>query len=65
LACRALHEAADVDAATGGADALRGIYPVVATITSDGWARRADTDLAPRFEAFLAEQRAILGGGAS
>ena len=65
LACRALHEAADVDAATGGADALRGIYPVVATITSDGWSRRADTDLAPRFEAFLAEQRAILGGGAS
>ncbi|MEY3619569.1 MAG: proteasome beta-type subunit [Actinomycetota bacterium] len=65
LACRALHEAADVDAATGGADALRGIYPVVATITKDGWMRRADDDLAPRFEAFRTEQRAILEGGAS
>ncbi len=65
LACRALHEAADVDAATGGADPLRGIYPVVATITAEGWTRRDDDDLAPRFAAFLAEQRAVLGGGAS
>ncbi|MEY2642307.1 MAG: proteasome beta-type subunit [Actinomycetota bacterium] len=65
LACRALHEAAEVDAATGGADALRGIYPVVATITADGWLRRTDADLAPRFEAFLDEQRAMRSGGAS
>ena len=65
LACRALHEAAEVDAATGGADALRGIYPVVATITADGWLRRTDADLATRFEAFLDEQRAMRSGGAS
>lgn len=65
LACRALHEAAEVDSATGGADALRGIYPVVATITADGWMRRTDADLAPRFESFLDEQRAMRAGGAS
>ena len=34
--CRALWEAADADSATGGPDPLRGIYPVVATITADG-----------------------------
>jgi proteasome beta subunit len=65
LACRALYEAADVDAATGGADALRGIYPVVATIDATGWRRRDDGDLAPRFEAIVAEQRALRSGGAS
>ena len=37
LACRALWEAADADSATGGPDALRGIYPIVATITADGF----------------------------
>src|SRR5688500_9010062 len=39
LACKALWEAADADSATGGPDALRGIYPVVATITEAGWRR--------------------------
>ncbi len=54
LACRALWEAADSDSATGGPDALRGIYPVVATITTDGWRRLADGELASRYAA-LAE----------
>jgi proteasome beta subunit len=49
LACRALWEAADADSATGGPDALRGIYPVVATITADGWQRVGDDDLAARY----------------
>ncbi len=34
LACKGLWEAADADSATGGPDALRGIYPIVATITA-------------------------------
>ncbi|MCB1000064.1 MAG: proteasome subunit beta [Acidimicrobiales bacterium] len=55
LACRSLWEAADADSATGGPDALRGIYPVVATITADGWRRLDDTDLATRYRA-IAEQ---------
>ena len=49
---KALWEAADEDSATGGPDPLRGIYPVVATITAAGFERVADDELAaPRFEA--------------
>jgi proteasome beta subunit len=50
LACRALWEAADADSATGGPDALRGIYPIIATITADGWTRVDDGDLSHRYE---------------
>ena len=57
LACRSLWEAADADSATGGPDALRGIYPVVATITADGWERLADDDLAERYRAIAEEAR--------
>jgi proteasome beta subunit len=57
LACRSLWEAADADSATGGPDALRGIYPVVATLTSAGWNRVDDTELAGRYEAIIAEVR--------
>ncbi len=55
LACRSLWEAADADSATGGPDALRGIYPVVAAIDVDGWQRIDDADLAARFEAIVNE----------
>ena len=57
LACRALWEAAEVDAATGGPDALRGIYPVVATISADGWRPVDDNELASVFERLAAAQR--------
>lgn len=36
LAARSLWEAADADSATGGPDALRRIYPVIATVTAEG-----------------------------
>ena len=55
LACRSLWEAADADSATGGPDLLRGIYPVVATITAAGWDRVADAELAAVFEAIASE----------
>ncbi|MFZ9627744.1 MAG: proteasome subunit beta [Ilumatobacteraceae bacterium] len=55
LACRSLWEAADADSATGGPDVLRRIYPVVATITADGWQRAADDELATVFERIAAE----------
>jgi proteasome beta subunit len=58
LACRSLWEAADADSATGGPDALRGIYPVVATITADGWSRLPDDELAATFAAIAEEVRA-------
>jgi proteasome beta subunit len=58
LAARALWEAADADSATGGPDALRGIYPVMATIDASGWTRLDDGELAARYEAIVAEVRA-------
>ncbi|MCU0261446.1 MAG: proteasome subunit beta [Ilumatobacteraceae bacterium] len=58
LAALALWEAADADSATGGPDALRGIYPVIATVTAEGWQRLDDDDLAQRYEAIAAEVRA-------
>jgi proteasome beta subunit len=58
LACRALWEAAEVDSATGGPDVLRGIYPVVATITADGWQRIGDDVLATVFATIADGQRA-------
>ena len=55
LAARALWEAADADSATGGPDALRGIYPVVAWIDVDGWERATDDDLAARYVRIVEE----------
>jgi proteasome beta subunit len=55
LVLRALWEAADADSATGGPDALRGIYPVVATVTEEGFARVDDDELRRRYEAIAAD----------
>ena len=55
LTAAALWEAADADSATGGPDALRGIYPVVASIGGDGWSRVGDDELAGRYESIAAE----------
>lgn len=57
LACRALWEAADADSATGGPDALRGVYPIVATIDVNGWTRIGDEVLADVFGAINEEVR--------
>jgi proteasome beta subunit len=58
LAAKSLWEAADADSATGGPDALRGIYPIVATVSADGWQQVSDDELARRFEAIASEVRA-------
>ncbi len=42
----ALHDAADDDSATGGADYERRIFPVVAVVTADGYRRVDDADVA-------------------
>jgi len=65
LACRSLCDAADVDSATGGPDVLRSIYPVIATITSSGWERCEDSDLAIRFETLVQQQRSQREGTTS
>ena len=45
LACvQALYDAADDDSATGGPDVTRKIYPVITTITGDGYRRLPDTE---------------------
>ncbi len=45
LACvQALYDAADDDSATGGPDLTRRIFPVVATVTADGFAKLADAE---------------------
>ncbi|HEY0933359.1 MAG TPA: proteasome subunit beta [Trebonia sp.] len=45
LACvQALYDAADDDSATGGPDVTRQIFPVITTITRDGFARLSDTE---------------------
>jgi proteasome beta subunit len=53
LAINALFQAADEDSATGGPDLVRGIYPVVATISADGFARLEDGEVADRFRGLL------------
>ena len=58
LALEALFEAADEDSATGGPDPIRGIYPVVATITAAGYARTDDAELAERTQALIDRRRA-------
>jgi len=65
LAARALYEAADEDAATGGPDPLRGIYPIVATISEAGFERLEDAEVAERFAEVLAnrENTGGLSGG--
>jgi proteasome beta subunit len=56
LAVQALYEAADEDSATGGPDAVRGIYPTVATITEAGYERLPESDVAERFAAVIASK---------
>lgn len=58
LALEALFEAADEDSATGGPDPVRGIYPVVALITADGYSRLDDAELADRTQALIERRRA-------
>ncbi|HLY83190.1 MAG TPA: proteasome subunit beta [Acidimicrobiales bacterium] len=53
LAVLALYEAADEDSATGGPDAVRGIYPTVATITAAGFERVPDSEVAERFASVI------------
>jgi proteasome beta subunit len=49
----ALFQAADEDSATGGPDLIRGIYPVVASITAEGFERLDDQRVADRTTALL------------
>jgi len=65
LAINALFTAADEDSATGGPDVVRGIYPTMATITSDGFERVTEAEVAERFGALIESlgQREAQGRG--
>ena len=57
LACRALWEAAEADAATGRPDFLRGLFPIMATIGAGGWSTVPDAELEAVFRAIEEEVR--------
>jgi proteasome beta subunit len=59
LAVRALWNAADEDSATGGPDAVRGIYPSVATITEEGFDYLGRDEVAERFAAVVSTGEAL------
>jgi proteasome beta subunit len=58
LVVHALYRAAEEDSATGGPDLLRGIFPVVATVTAEGYQRVDDAELRARVEAIVEQEGA-------
>jgi len=59
LACvQALYDAADDDSATGGPDLTRRIFPVIATITADGFRKLPDPEAAQIAEEVVQERLA-------
>lgn len=57
LCIQALFAAADEDVATGGPDLVRGIFPMIAVITADGYQQWSDAEVE-------VTARAVLGGRA-
>jgi proteasome beta subunit len=63
LACmQALYDAADDDSATGGPDVSRRIFPVVATVTEDGFERLSEEE-ASRYALAVINERMQLPDG--
>jgi proteasome beta subunit len=58
LVVHALYRAAEEDSATGGPDLIRRIFPVIATITVEGFTRVPDDEISTRFGALVAEMEA-------
>jgi proteasome beta subunit len=66
LACmQALYDAADDDAATGGPDATRRIWPIMVTVTADGFQRLSEDEAGTYAEAVLNERMAAPDGPTS
>ncbi|HVE97753.1 MAG TPA: proteasome subunit beta [Mycobacteriales bacterium] len=62
IAVEALYDAADEDAATGGPDLVRKIYPVVAEVSADGFRRLPDADIGAVVDEIVAARHANPGG---
>jgi proteasome beta subunit len=58
----ALYDAADDDSATGGPDLTRRIYPVITSVTADGFRRLPDDDVGQLTEAVVQERMSSPGG---
>jgi proteasome beta subunit len=58
----ALYDAADDDSATGGPDLTRRIYPVVATVTADGFRKFADEEVGALTQRVVDERMTSPGG---
>jgi proteasome beta subunit len=57
LCClQALYDAADDDSATGGSDMARRIFPVVTTVTGDGFRRLPEAEVAEAAQQVVAER---------
>ncbi|MFZ1062626.1 MAG: proteasome subunit beta [Acidimicrobiales bacterium] len=61
LGALALYEAGDNDPSTGGPDFVRNIYPMMVTITSEGFQELDNDDVAARFRS-INERRTQSGG---
>jgi proteasome beta subunit len=59
IAIEALWDAADEDAATGGPDPVRGIYPLVVQMDADGYRELGDATIAERVERIVADRRLL------
>jgi proteasome beta subunit len=53
----ALWDAADEDAATGGPDVVRGIYPLVAVIDAEGYRELSDDEMSERVQSVIDRRR--------
>ncbi|HEX4088152.1 MAG TPA: proteasome subunit beta [Trebonia sp.] len=63
LSCvQALYDAADDDSATGGPDLTRQIFPIIATITGDGFRRLPDSESAEIAEQVVAGRMRLPDG---
>jgi len=62
ICMHALYDAADDDSATGGPDMTRRIYPVVATVTTDGFRRLPDEEAGEYAQTVVDERMRTPGG---
>ncbi|HPB44656.1 MAG TPA: proteasome subunit beta [Microthrixaceae bacterium] len=62
LVIEALWQAADEDSATGGPDLIRKIFPVVATVTAQGYQRLEDEELETRSRYLIGRIESRRGG---
>lgn len=57
LAVRAMVDVAEEDSATAGPDPVRGIWPLIATVTATGYSELSDAEVAGQVDATLTQRR--------